>query len=237
MTKEEFLEELKKINISLTKKQEEQLEQFYNLLIIWNEKINLTTITKKEEVYLKHFFDSLTLIKGFDLTKKVKVLDVGTGAGFPGIVLKIVFPELEITLLDALNKRVNYLKEVIKELDLKGIDTKCIRVEDYAKVTREEYDLVVGRAVAHLGILVETCLPLVKVNGYFIAMKSNVQEEIKEAKKIIADVNASLEELIEFNLPKENSLRTLVKIKKTSPTPSKYPRRYEVIKKQYKKNK
>ena len=132
MKKDEFLKELEKINITLTENQILKLEKFYELLVIWNEKINLTTILKEEDVYLKHFYDSLTLIKVIDLNKELTLLDVGTGAGFPGIVLKIVFPNLKITLLDSMNKRISYLNEIIKELDLKDIDTVCSRAEDYA---------------------------------------------------------------------------------------------------------
>ena len=235
MTKEEFLEELKKLNIILTEDQLIKLDKFYKMLISWNEKINLTTITFEKDVYLKHFYDSLTLIKTIDLSKPLKVLDVGTGAGFPGIVLKIVFPNLQITLLDSQKKRINYLNEVIRELNLQDIKTLCLRVEDYAKETKEEYDLVVARAVAHLGILIETSIPLVKVKGYLIAMKGNASLELEQVKKHLKDLVVQVDEVIEFTLPFENSLRTLIKILKVAPTPLKYPRRYEVIKKQYPK--
>ncbi len=233
MTKEEFLEELKKINIFLTEDKLMKLDKFYELLISWNEKINLTTITKKEDVYLKHFYDSLTLVKAVDLTKDLKVLDVGSGAGFPGIVLKIVFPNLKITLLDSLQKRINYLNEIIKELELKDIETICIRVEDYAKMQKEKYDIVTARAVSHLGILIETTFPLIKINGYLIAMKGNVETEIKESSKILNLIGGMIVSCCAFELPIENSLRTLVKIVKENETPKKFPRRYDKIKKDY----
>lgn len=233
MNRERFIEELKKINIEITDAQIKQLDKFYELLIIWNEKINLTTITNKEEVYLKHFYDSLTLIKAIDLTKSLKVLDVGTGAGFPGIVLKIVFPELKITLLDSLNKRINYLNEIIKALELKNIETVCARSEDYVKKHREEYDLVVARAVSHLEILSEITLPSVKVGGYLVAMKASIALELQESLNIINKLNSKVSEVIEFKLPIENSLRTLVKIKKMGPTNLKYPRKYSEIKKKH----
>ncbi len=233
MNEEEFLKEVENLGIKLDEEKLAKLDKFYHLLISWNEKINLTTITKKEDCYLKHFYDSLTLIKEIDLTKKLKVLDVGTGAGFPGIVLKIVFPNLKITLLDSLNKRINYLNEIIKELDLHDIETKCSRVEDYAKETKEEYDLIVARAVAHLGILIETTMPLLKLNSFLIAMKSNINEEIKESSKILNNINAKIININTFNLPIENSIRTLVKIQKTNKTPTKYPRNYSKIKKEY----
>ena len=236
MKKDEFLKELEKINIILTENQILKLEKFYELLVIWNEKINLTTILKEEDVYLKHFYDSLTLIKVIDLNKELTLLDVGTGAGFPGIVLKIVFPNLKITLLDSMNKRISYLNEIIKELDLKDIDTVCSRAEDYALKNREKYDIVVCRAVAHLEILVEITLPLVKVNGYFIAMKSNANEEILLARKKILALNSKIIEILSFKLPFENSIRTLIKIQKFKKTDLKYPRKYDKIKKENLKN-
>ena len=236
MKKDEFLKELEKINITLTENQILKLEKFYELLVIWNEKINLTTILKEEDVYLKHFYDSLTLIKVIDLNKELTLLDVGTGAGFPGIVLKIVFPNLKITLLDSMNKRISYLNEIIKELDLKDIDTVCSRAEDYALKNREKYDIVVCRAVAHLEILLEITLPLVKVNGYFIAMKSNANEEIALARKKIIVLDSKIIEILSFKLPFENSIRTLIKIQKFKKTDLKYPRKYDKIKKENLKN-
>ena len=234
MTRNEFLLELKKIDIELTEDQLNKLDKFYELLVAWNEKINLTTITNKNEVYLKHFYDSLTLVKIVDLKENLKVLDVGSGAGFPGIVLKIVFPNLKITLLDSLNKRINYLNEIIKELNLKDIDTVCERSEDYSRNHIEEYDLVVSRAVAHLQILSEITFQSIKVNGYLVAMKGNIKDELEESTSTIKKLNGEVEEKIEFNLPIENSTRTLVKIKKINKTDHKYPRKYSEIKKKLK---
>ena len=233
MTKDIFIEELERLNIILTKNQIDKLDNFYQLLIDWNEKINLTTITKKEDVYLKHFYDSLTLIKAIDLNQNLTLLDVGTGAGFPGIVLKLVFPNLKITLLDSLNKRINYLNEIIKELELTNIETICSRCEDYTRINREKYDVVVARAVSHLEILSELIIPTVKVNGYFVAMKSNVKDEIEISKNILSKLDSTVEKVIEFNLPIENSIRTLVKIKKNKITNVKYPRKYDQIKKSH----
>ncbi len=231
MNKQEFFEELKKIGITLTNEQINKLEKFYQLLVTWNEKINLTTIIKEEEVYLKHFYDSLTLIKVVDLRQPLTVLDVGTGAGFPGIVLKIVFPNLKITLLDSLTKRINYLNEVIKALDLHDIETVCSRCEDYTKINREKYDLVVARAVSHLKILSEMIIPTVKVNGYFIAMKANLNDELEKTIPMLKKLNSELKEIKEFSLPIENSKRTLVVIKKNAKTALLYPRKYSEIKK------
>lgn len=231
MNKQEFLEELKKLGINLTNDQIDKLARFYQLLVNWNEKINLTTIIKEEEVYLKHFYDSLTLIKVVDLRQPLTVLDVGTGAGFPGIVLKIVFPNLKITLLDSLTKRINYLNEIIKELDLHDIETVCSRCEEYTKINREKYDLVVARAVSHLKILSEMIIPTVKVNGYFIAMKANLNDELEKTIPMLKKLNSELKEIKEFSLPIENSKRTLVVIKKNAKTTLLYPRKYSEIKK------
>lgn len=231
MNKQEFLEELKKLGINLTNDQIDKLARFYQLLVTWNEKINLTTIIKEEEVYLKHFYDSLTLIKVVDLRQPLTILDVGTGAGFPGIVLKIVFPNLKITLLDSLTKRINYLNEIIKELDLHDIETVCSRCEEYTKINREKYDLVVARAVSHLKILSEMIIPTVKVNGYFIAMKANLNDELEKTIPMLKKLNSELKEIKEFSLPIENSKRTLVVIKKNAKTTLLYPRKYSEIKK------
>lgn len=231
MNKQEFLEELKKLGINLTNDQIDKLARFYQLLVTWNEKINLTTIIKEEEVYLKHFYDSLTLIKVIDLRQPLTVLDVGTGAGFPGIVLKIVFPNLKITLLDSLTKRINYLNEIIKELDLHDIETVCSRCEEYTKINREKYDLVVARAVSHLKILSEMIIPTVKVNGYFIAMKANLNDELEKTIPMLKKLNSELKEIKEFSLPIENSKRTLVVMKKNAKTALLYPRKYSEIKK------
>lgn len=231
MNKQEFFEELKKLGINLTNDQIDKLARFYQLLVNWNEKINLTTIIKEEEVYLKHFYDSLTLIKVVDLRQPLTVLDVGTGAGFPGIVLKIVFPNLKITLLDSLTKRINYLNEIIKELDLHDIETVCSRCEEYTKINREKYDLVVARAVSHLKILSEMIIPTVKVNGYFIAMKANLNDELEKTIPMLKKLNSELKEIKEFSLPIENSKRTLVVIKKNAKTALLYPRKYSEIKK------
>ena len=231
MNKQEFFEELAKLGINLTNDQIDKLARFYQLLVTWNEKINLTTIIKEEEVYLKHFYDSLTLIKVVDLRQPLTILDVGTGAGFPGIVLKIVFPNLKITLLDSLTKRINYLNEIIKELDLHDIETVCSRCEEYTKINREKYDLVVARAVSHLKILSEMIIPTVKVNGYFIAMKANLNDELEKTIPMLKKLNSELKEIKEFSLPIENSKRTLVVIKKNAKTALLYPRKYSEIKK------
>lgn len=230
MTKEEFIKELEKLNITLTENQQKQLEKYYELLITWNEKINLTRITEKKDVYLKHFFDSITLIKAIDLNKELKVCDFGTGAGFPGIVLKIVFPKLNITLVDALNKRIEFLKLVIKELGLKNIIAIHDRGENFIKNNRETFDLITCRAVSKLNVISEICIPGVKINGYFIPMKAQIEEEIKNI-NFLELLNSQIEDIISFNLPYENSTRNLVKIKKIKETNKIYPRNFDKISK------
>lgn len=229
-----FIEEIKKLGINLTKAQLEQLEKYYNLLVEWNQKINLTRIIEKEDVYLKHFYDSLTIVKVpnelVDFNKNLSLCDVGTGAGFPGIVLKIAFPNLKITLIDSLNKRINFLNEVIKELELKDIEAIHTRVEDYAKLNREKFDIVTSRAVANLRVLSELSIPLVKVNGYFIPLKANIEEEIEESKDILNKLESGISNTYTFNLPVENSLRNIIVIKKYQKTKEIYPRRMDKIK-------
>lgn len=209
MTKEEFIKELEKINIVLTEIQLKKLDKFYNLLIEWNEKINLTRITEKKDVYLKHFYDSLTITKVVDLEKEKTLCDVGTGAGFPGIVLKIAYPNLKITLIDSLQKRVNYLNEIIKELDLKDIKAIHTRGEDY----KEKFDVVTARAVANIEKLLKYTMHLVKKEGKFIAMKGNIEEELTKSVENKINKKYKVEKIEKFTLPKEESLRSLVVIK------------------------
>ena len=231
MNKEQFINEIEKLGIEVNDEKLNKLNRYYELLVEWNEKINLTAITDEEEVYLKHFYDSLTLIKAFDLNKKIKLCDVGTGAGFPGLALKILFDNLEITLVDALNKRINFLNMVIKELNLKNIIAIHDRAENFSKNNIEKFDLVTSRAVAKLNILDEICIPMLKIGGYFIAMKANIDGELDNSKKSIKILNSKLENIITFNLPIEKSIRNLVIIKKVDKTNIRYPRSFDKIKK------
>ena len=226
-----FIKEVEKLNIHLSEKQLEQLEEFYNLLIDYNEKVNLTRITEKDDVYLKHFYDSLTLIKAIDLTKGLTICDVGTGAGFPGIVLKICFPQLKVTLVETLQKRVRFLYLVKEKLNLKDLFICKERAEIFARNNRNKYDLVTSRAMARLNILTEMCIPLVKVNGYFIPMKGSIEGEIDEASNSIKELNSELENIVSFTLPIENSIRNLVIIKKIGDNKTIYPRSFSEIKK------
>lgn len=209
MNKKEFIEELKKINIDIKEEQLDQLEKYYNLLIEWNEKINLTRIVDKEDVYLKHFYDSLTITKVIDLTKVETLCDVGTGAGLPGIVLKIMYPHLKITLIDSLQKRVNYLNEIINDLNLSNIQAFHERGENY----HLKSEVVTARAVANIEKLLGYTMHLVDKNGIFIAMKGNIDEELTD--KVIMKINKKYKivQIEKFALPKEESRRSLLVIK------------------------
>lgn len=211
MNKNQFLTALQELNIELEPNQQHQLEKFYHLLRTWNEKMNLTRIIKVEDVYLKHFYDSLTLVKSIDLKQIHSVCDVGSGAGFPGIVLKIVFPHLKIVLIDKLLKRVNYLNDVIKKLNLSDIKAVHVRAEDYKE---EQFDLVTARAVANLDTLCTYCLPLVKSNGVFVAMKGHLDEELKDKFALSQKHHCEVQNIVSFLLPYENSIRNLIVIKK-----------------------
>lgn len=209
MNKEMFLEECEKIGIEITEDQLNQLDKFYQIMIEWNEKINLTRITEEQDVYLKHFYDSLTLNKVVNLKEINTLCDVGTGAGFPGIVLKIVFPNLKVTLIDSLQKRVNYLNEVIKELNLKDIIAIHSRGEDYIGL----FDLVTSRAVANIEKLVDYTMHLVSKSGIFVAMKGNIEEELTNEVKNKLERKYKILGIEEFLLPIENSKRSLIILK------------------------
>jgi 16S rRNA (guanine527-N7)-methyltransferase len=230
MTEKQFKEELKKINIELNDIQSKQLEKYYELLIEYNKVMNLTNIVEKDQVYLKHFYDSLTIIKIIDLNKVNSLCDIGTGAGFPGMVLKIVFPNLKVTLLDSLNKRINFLNKVIEELDLKNIETIHTRAEDYAKENRNKFDITTARAVAHLSTLLEYSIPMTKENGYFVALKGNIEQEKEEVENALKVLNSKIEDIIYFELPDNQGNRSLIKIKKEKDN-KKYPRKNSEIKK------
>lgn len=222
-----FSDEMKKLNVILTNDQIDQFIDFYKLLIEKNKVMNLTAITGFEEVMEKHFLDSLSVTYVFHLNQPdLKVIDLGTGAGFPGIPLKIVFPDINILLVDSLNKRVQFLNEVISELGLKKINTLHARAEDIAKDWRyrEQFNLCVSRAVANLSTLSEYCIPFVKENGYFISYKSGqIETEAEQAKKAVSRLGGELERIHKFDLYEQK--RSFVLIRKVSATPKKYPRK------------
>lgn len=230
MNREQFVEELLKLNIEINDIQLEKLEKYYEILERENKLYNLTSITEKETVFLKHFYDSLTITKIIDLNKQ-SLCDLGTGAGFPGMVLKIIFPNLKVTLIDATLKKCNFLEKVIKELSLENINVINERVEEYAKKEREKYDIVTARAVAPLKHLLEYGVPLLKVNGVFIAMKGNINKELVGIETYENKLTIKITKSIEFQLPIEKSCRNLISFTKLEKTDLKYPRKYSEIKK------
>lgn len=217
---------MKKIGINLTQNQINQFYKYEKLLLEWNEKINLTRITDEQEIILKHFVDSLTIQKY--IKENTKIVDIGTGAGFPGIPLKIVNPDNEIALIDSLNKRIVFLNEIIEKCELKNISAIHARAEEigHNKQYREQYDIVTSRAVAKLNVLLEYMMPLVKVGGKCICMKGpNIKEELTEAENAIKILGGQIEAVEEITLPDTDNERTIIVIKSVKPSPNKYPRK------------
>lgn len=221
-------QEMEQLGLSLTDQMAEQLYRYYELLVEWNSFMNLTGITEFKEVVQKHFVDSLSIVKIKEMKTVDNMIDVGTGAGFPGLPLKIVFPHLKVTLLDSLNKRIDFLNEVIKQTGLEQIETIHGRAEDFAKpgMKREQYDLCVSRAVANLSTLSEYCLPYVKIGGTFVAYKSvEAEQEMNDAKSAVFLLGGKMETCENFNLPGSDIHRSLISIKKTGGCAKKYPRK------------
>ena len=231
MNKEEFVKEVEKLGISVDDKILKSLNTYYEMLIDYNSHTNLTRITDEEEVYLKHFYDSLTITKVVNIDNR-SICDLGSGAGFPGLVLAICFPNAKLTLIEANGKKCHFLNIVKESLNLDNVTIINTRVEDYSKKNREVFDIVTAWAVAPLKHLLEYGIPLVKVNGYFIAMKANTENEEINIVNYYNKLDIKEESRVIFNLPKENSIRTIIKYLKLKETSSKYPRRYsEIIKK------
>lgn len=228
MNPEQFILQLKKQGMELNKKQINQFDTYFQELIDWNNKVNLTRLTSEADVYLKHFYDSLSAAFYYDFTKDLHICDVGAGAGFPSIPLKICFPHLQVTIVDSLQKRIDFLTHLANKLDLKDVSFHHARAEDFGKDNqfREQFDVVMGRAVARMSVLSELCLPLTKTNGVFIAMKgSQGKEELAEAKRAIKTLGGKITQIEVFTLPKEESERSIIFIEKQRKTPNKYPRK------------
>lgn len=226
---EEFIEKCKSLNIEVTEKKLSQLEIYAKFLQEYNEHTNLTAITNLEDIYLKHFYDSLTLTKVIDLKTCTNLLDFGTGAGFPGMVLKIFFPDLKVTLLDSNNKKIKFLTILQDKIHVDNLELINTRVENIRNERLNYYDVVTARAVTNMPVLTELAMPLVKINGYFIAMKGSNEEEIEDGKFAIAKMHGIVEEINKFSLSKEAGMRNIVKVKKEKDTLSTELRPYEKI--------
>jgi 16S rRNA (guanine527-N7)-methyltransferase len=228
MTIDQFQSELAQNGIVLSEEQLGQFQRYFELLVEWNEKMNLTAITEQEEVYMKHFYDSLTAGMYTDLTKPIRICDVGAGAGFPSIPLKIAFPNLDVTIIDSLNKRITFLNHLASELKLERVQFVHGRAEEMGRKPehREQYDMVTARAVARMSVLSELCLPFAKTGGTFVAMKAaSAADEMERAAKAVGTLGGKTEDVFSFRLPIENSERTIIVVRKEKETPKKYPRK------------
>lgn len=227
----DFDKELEKLNIVLTKEMANKFNDYYETLIEVNSYMNLTAITEHDDVYIKHFLDSLSINLAYSFDKKTTLCDVGSGAGFPSIPLAIVNDNVDVTIIDALNKRINFLNDLSNKLSLNNVKAYHKRAEDYAKEKREFFDVVTARAVARLNVLAELCLPLVKIGGYFIAMKGqSALDELDEAKHAIEILGGKISKVLEFDLPCEAGHREIIVIEKVKATNNKYPRSFAKIK-------
>ena len=228
MKPEEFYTHLADLGFSLTDRQKEQYERYFELLVEWNEKINLTAITEKDEVYLKHFYDSIApILQGLIQNHPIRLLDIGAGAGFPSLPMKILFPELDVTIIDSLNKRINFLHLLAEELGLSGVHFYHGRAEDFAqdKAFRAQFDLVTARAVARMQVLSELTIPYLKVGGRLLALKaSNAPEELEEAKNALNLLFSKVEDNLQYELPNGDP-RYITVVEKKKETPNKYPRK------------
>lgn len=228
MKTEEFYERLADLGYPLTEHQKKQYERYFELLVEWNEKINLTSITEKDEVYLKHFYDSIApIVQSLIENRPIRLLDIGAGAGFPSLPMKILFPELDVTIIDSLNKRINFLHLLAEELGLNGVHFYHGRAEDFAqdKAFRAQFDIVTARAVARMQVLSELTIPYLKVGGRLLALKaSNAPEELEEAKNALNLLFSKVEDNLQYALPNGDP-RYITIVEKKKETPNKYPRK------------
>ena len=229
MNELEFYKELEKLNINLTEIQKQQILKYYDYLVEYNSHTNVTSITDKESVYLKHFYDSILLSQTIDFNNIESMLDIGCGAGFPGLVLKIVFPHIKLTLLDSNNKKTTFCKNLIDILNVENIEVINNRAEEFINERREHYDLVTARAVKNLPVLIELSIPFVNINGQFIAMKADYEEELNNSLKGINILGGEYLTTKNINLPNNEGIRNFIIIKKIKNTDKKYPRQYNQI--------
>ena len=230
MNREEFIEETKKLGINITEEIMNKFDIYINFLIEYNEHTNLTAIKDYESILLKHFFDSLMLEHYFDFKNTKRILDIGTGAGFPGMILAIMHPEIEVTLLDSNNKKLKFLELLAEKINVKNIKIVHERAEDYVNHERQKFDVVTSRAVSDLEILSELSIPFLKIGGYFIPLKGKIDDELNRSKEIIKNLGGNIKNIFNYELIKENSTRNIILIEKVSDTPNKYPRNYSQIK-------
>lgn len=230
MNREEFIEETKKLGINITEEIMNKFDTYINFLIEYNEHTNLTAIKHYESILLKHFFDSLMLEHYFDFKNTKRILDIGTGAGFPGMILAIMHPKIEVTLLDSNNKKLKFLELLSEKINVKNIKTVHERAEDYVNLERQKFDVVTSRAVSDLEILSELSIPFLKIGGYFIPLKGKIDDELNRSKEIIKNLGGNIKNIFNYELIKENSTRNIILIEKISETPNKYPRNYSQIK-------
>ena len=230
MNREEFIKETKKLGINITEEIMNKFDTYINFLIEYNEHTNLTAIKDYESILLKHFFDSLMLEHYFDFKDTRRILDIGTGAGFPGMILAIMHPEIEVTLLDSNNKKLKFLELLAEKINVKNIKIVHERAEDYVNRERQKFDVVTSRAVSDLEILSELSIPFLKIGGYFIPLKGKIDDELNRSKEIIKNLGGNIKNIFNYELIKENSTRNIILIEKVSDTPNKYPRNYSQIK-------
>lgn len=230
MNTDEFIKKLKEMNIYVDEEIMKKFDIYMEELIEYNKHTNLTAIRDKDEILLKHFFDSLMIEKYFDFSKVNTLLDIGTGAGFPGLILAIMHKNLKVTLLDSNNKKLKFLELLTNKLNITNVEIVHDRAEEYIKTRREYYDVVTSRAVSDLQMLSELSIPFIKIGGYFIPLKGKIEDELKRSKKIIEVLGASIESINTFELENTQALRNILLIKKVKSTPLKYPRAYSKIK-------
>ena len=236
MNKNEFIKYCDELNININEDIYNKLYKYYELLNEWNNKFNLTNILEEKDVFLLHFYDSICLTKAINYKDKISLLDFGTGAGFPGMIIALFFSNINVTLIESNNKKCSFLEEIKKELDIKNVNIICDRIENYSKNNREKYDYVTCRAVTSIPIIIEISTSTIKVGGYLVPLKSNSNEEIKKYEYLNKEFNLKIEKIIEYNLPINDAYRMIPVYKKVGITSIKYPRNYSQIIKKYKSN-